>query len=61
MPGVKAETQVMALDLAGVRVSAGCGLLVGQGAARPVLAAMGVDDAGRLRHPHMLRWNTAED
>jgi cysteine desulfurase len=45
MPGVKAETQVMALDLAGVCVSAGAACSSGKVQRSPVLAAMGVADA----------------
>lgn len=45
MPGVKAETQVMALDLGGVCVSAGAACSSGKVHRSPVLAAMGVQDA----------------
>ena len=45
MPGVKAETQVMALDLAGVAVSAGAACSSGKVAPSHVLQAMGADDA----------------
>jgi cysteine desulfurase len=45
MPGVKAETQVMALDLAGVCISAGAACSSGKVQRSPVLAAMGVEDA----------------
>jgi cysteine desulfurase len=45
MPGVKAETQVMALDLAGVCVSAGAACSSGKVQRSVVLAAMGVEDA----------------
>ncbi|MGE0152572.1 MAG: cysteine desulfurase family protein [Reyranellaceae bacterium] len=45
MPGVAAETQVMALDLAGVAVSAGAACSSGKVAISPVLRAMGVEDA----------------
>ena len=45
MPGVKAETQVMALDLAGVCVSAGSACSSGKVHRSAVLAAMGVEDA----------------
>ncbi|MDX1575772.1 MAG: aminotransferase class V-fold PLP-dependent enzyme, partial [Kiloniellales bacterium] len=44
MPGVKAETQVMALDLAGVAVSAGAACSSGKVAPSHVLQAMGVED-----------------
>ena len=43
MPGVKAETQVMALDLTGVAVSAGAACSSGKVTRSAVLAAMGVD------------------
>jgi cysteine desulfurase len=42
MPGVKAEIQVMALDLAGVAVSAGSACSSGKVTRSAVLAAMGV-------------------
>lgn len=45
MPGVKAETQVMALDLAGVCVSAGAACSSGKVTRSPVLLAMGVEAA----------------
>jgi cysteine desulfurase len=45
MPGVKAETQVMALDLAGVCVSAGAACSSGKVTRSAVLSAMGVDPA----------------
>jgi cysteine desulfurase len=45
MPGVKAETQVMALDLAGVCVSAGAACSSGKVQRSTVLLAMGVQDA----------------
>ncbi len=45
MPGVQAETQVMALDLAGVAVSAGAACSSGKVTRSAVLAAMGVRDA----------------
>jgi cysteine desulfurase len=61
LPGVAAETQVIALDLAGVRVSAGAACSSGKVAASPVLAAMGFGaDAGsgiRISLP----WNAPED
>jgi cysteine desulfurase len=43
MPGVKAETQVMALDLAGVAVSAGSACSSGKVTRSAVLTAMGID------------------
>ena len=42
MPGVTAETQVMALDLAGVYISAGAACSSGKVQRSPVLTAMGV-------------------
>ncbi|MDA0239668.1 MAG: cysteine desulfurase family protein [Proteobacteria bacterium] len=44
MPGIEAETQVMALDLAGVMVSAGSACSSGKVRASHVLTAMGADD-----------------
>jgi cysteine desulfurase len=44
MPGVQAETQVMAFDLAGFCVSAGAACSSGKVQASPVLTAMGVPD-----------------
>ncbi len=45
MPGVPAETQVMAFDLAGFCVSAGAACSSGKVQASPVLLAMGVEPA----------------
>ncbi len=45
MPGVRAETQVMALDLAGVAVSAGAACSSGKVSRSAVLSAMGVEVA----------------
>ncbi len=45
MPGVKADTQVMALDLAGVCVSAGAACSSGKVTRSAVLAAMGVESS----------------
>jgi cysteine desulfurase len=45
MPGVKAETQVMALDLAGVAVSAGSACSSGKVTRSAVLTAMGIEPA----------------
>jgi cysteine desulfurase len=62
MPGVKAETQVMALDLAGIRVSAGAACSSGKVGPSTVLAAMGVSSpiaASALRIS--LGWSTVFD
>jgi cysteine desulfurase len=45
MPGVGAETQIMALDLSGVAVSAGAACSSGKVRASRVLTAMGVAPA----------------
>ncbi|MDF3074022.1 MAG: cysteine desulfurase [Alphaproteobacteria bacterium] len=45
MPDVGAETQVMALDLAGIAVSAGSACSSGKVATSPVLRSMGVEEA----------------
>ncbi len=61
LPGARADTQVIALDLAGFQVSAGAACSSGKAAASEVVAAMG--------HPHLaaaslrvsLPWNATED
>jgi cysteine desulfurase len=59
MPGVKAETQVMALDLAGVCVSAGAACSSGKVRRSAVLSAMGVDAARAETAIRIsLGWNT---
>ncbi len=62
LPGVKAETQVIALDLAGIAVSAGAACSSGKVSESHVLAAMGL---GRLAGSAIrvsLPWNaTASD
>jgi cysteine desulfurase len=45
VPGVKAETALIALDLDGVAVSSGSACSSGKVATSPVLAAMGVEPA----------------
>lgn len=45
LPGVASQTLVMALDLAGIAVSAGSACSSGKVTASPVLAAMGLDRA----------------
>ena len=62
MPGVKAETQVMALDLAGICVSAGAACSSGKVGASTVLAAMGVPvDEAATAIRVSLGWNTTAD
>lgn len=63
MPGVSAETQVMALDLAGVAVSSGSACSSGKVQASHVLKAMGVEDAVASTAIRVsLGWsNTADD
>jgi len=61
MPGVPAETQVMALDLAGVAVSAGAACSSGKVARSHVLEAMGVDaDAAGCAIRVSLGWGSSE-
>ncbi|MGF1641615.1 MAG: cysteine desulfurase family protein [Rhodospirillales bacterium] len=62
MPGVAAETQVMALDLAGISVSAGAACSSGKVVASAVLRAMNVDEtlaASALRVS--FGWTSVED
>lgn len=61
LPGVAAETQVIALDLAGVRVSAGAACSSGKVAASHVLAAMGLGSDAGCAIRVSLPWNAAED
>jgi len=62
MPGVPAETQVIALDLAGVMVSAGAACASGKARRSPVLDAMGIDEATAARAIRVsLGWNTTAD
>jgi cysteine desulfurase len=62
MPGVKAETQVMALDLAGVAVSAGAACTSGKVTRSNVLSAMGVQDAvAETAIRISLGWNTVPE
>lgn len=62
MPGVPAQTQIMALDLAGIAVSAGSACSSGKVKASPVLRAMGVAeaDAGSALRISF-GWNSTED
>ena len=61
MPGVASETQVMALDLSGIAVSAGAACSSGKVARSHVLDAMGLEDdiAGSAIRVS-LGWNTKE-
>jgi cysteine desulfurase len=61
LPGVPAETQVIALDLAGVRVSAGAACSSGKVARSHVLAAMGLGEAAGQAIRVSLPWNARED
>ena len=62
MPGVAAATQVMALDLAGVMVSAGAACSSGKVRRSHVLDAMGVPaDAAESAIRISLGWSTTED
>lgn len=62
MPGVKAETQVMALDLAGVCVSAGAACSSGKVQRSAVLEAMGVGPAEAASAIRIsLGWNSEAD
>uniref|UniRef100_UPI0018DF59EC aminotransferase class V-fold PLP-dependent enzyme n=1 Tax=Roseomonas rosulenta TaxID=2748667 RepID=UPI0018DF59EC len=61
LPGVPAETQVIALDLAGVRVSAGAACSSGKVGASHVLAAMGFGADAGCAIRVSLPWNAGED
>jgi cysteine desulfurase len=61
LPGVPAETQVIALDLAGVRVSAGAACSSGKVAQSHVLAAMGFGPDSGCAVRVSLPWNAPED
>jgi cysteine desulfurase len=61
LPGVPAETQVIALDLDGVMVSAGAACSSGKVQASHVLAAMGLGpDLARATIRVSLGWSTSE-
>ncbi|HYN38492.1 MAG TPA: cysteine desulfurase family protein [Rhodospirillales bacterium] len=61
MPGVAAETQVIAFDLAGIAVSAGAACSSGRVTRSGVLAAMGVgDDLASTAIRVSLGWTTGE-
>jgi cysteine desulfurase len=59
-PGWGADMQVMALDLAGVMVSAGSACSSGKVAASPVLTAMGQGDLAACAIRVSGGWNTTE-
>ncbi len=62
VPGMKAETIVIALDLAGVAISAGASCSSGKVAQSHVLVAMGVlEDAARGAIRVSIGWDTRED
>jgi cysteine desulfurase len=62
LPGVRADTQVIALDLAGFQVSAGAACSSGKVAASHVLAAMGLGALAGCAVRVSLPWNaTVED
>ena len=62
MPGVKAETQLMAFDLEGIAVSAGSACSSGKVSASPVLTAMGAEQELASETIRMsLGWGTKEE
>lgn len=62
LPGVRADAQVIALDLAGIAVSAGAACSSGKVAASHVLTAMGLGDLASQAIRVSLPWNaTAAD
>ena len=62
LPGIGSETQVMALDLAGIGVSAGSACSSGKVKASRILAAMGCDrDVAGSAIRVSLGWATTED
>ncbi len=61
LPGIPAETQVIALDLAGVQVSAGSACSSGKVKASHVLAAMGLGEAAGSAIRVSLPWDAAPD
>ncbi len=61
MPGVRAETQLIGLDLAGVAVSAGAACASGKVAASHVLTAMGFADLAGCAIRVSLPWNAGPE
>ncbi|MGC8522805.1 MAG: cysteine desulfurase family protein [Acidibrevibacterium sp.] len=61
LPGIKAETQVIALDLAGIAVSAGAACSSGKIAQSHVLTAMGLADLAGQAIRVSLPWNATAD
>ncbi|MBS0561885.1 MAG: aminotransferase class V-fold PLP-dependent enzyme [Proteobacteria bacterium] len=61
LPGVRADAQVIALDLAGFAVSAGAACSSGKVAASHVLAAMGLGDLAGQAIRVSLPWNAREE
>jgi cysteine desulfurase len=61
LPGVRSETQLIALDLAGFAVSAGAACSSGRLAGSHVLAAMGQGDLATHSLRVSLPWNVADE
>jgi cysteine desulfurase len=61
LPGAAAETQVIALDLAGIATSAGAACSSGKVTRSHVLAAMGAGEAAGCGLRVSLPWNAPED
>jgi cysteine desulfurase len=59
LPGVRAETQVIALDLAGIAVSAGAACSSGKVSASHVLTAMGLGALAGNAIRVSLPWNVS--